>query len=312
MKNILRILSTSAILAGSIILPSKLNGPNSDNYEKTFYLGAMPSLESRLKAEKVTFVIDPGHDSTYIGRHVNMIKEEELNLKFSKKMTKSIREDGGIVYMTRNSGKRLNINNLNLDKFKTIDVKDELVARANYIDGIPSDVVIIVHNNAYLVSKKETATEWNPVHGMEIYFCGVKNKKQFDDNKLNYSQPINCKIYSEPSRLIAEKLGLYLRENGIKVSVLGSDMKLLSLNFDKTELYIEMGYMTNHLDFKNITNPLWQDKIANLLTSFFEDDITYIKKVNKDYSLKKNLFYIMNNQKYSSNLEKMMNETYWK
>lgn len=308
----LRIASTTAILAGSAIFPSKIIAPDSDMYTNTIYIPSFPSLESRLKAENATFVINPGHDTTYTGCHVNTLKEEILNLTFSKKMAKSFQEEGGKVHLTRTSGKKVNINNLNLDEFKIVDVKDELAARANYINGFPSDVVLMVHNNAYFVSKTPTATEWNGVNGMEIYFCGVKNQRQFNDNKLNYTQPKDCKIYSESSRLVAEKLGKYLKERGFKVSVMGSDMKLLNLNSDRIELYLEIGYMTSHEDYKKITNPLWQDKIVNALTCYFNEDITYIKKVNKDYALKRNLFYILNPKKDSTNLEKMMNKSYWK
>lgn len=312
MRKMLRIASTTAILVGSAIFPSKIIAPDSYMYTNTIYIPSFPSLESRLKTENATFVIDPGHDTTYTGCHVNKLEEEILNLAFSKKMAKSFQEEGGKVHLTRTSGEKVNINNLNLDEFKIVDVKDELVARANNINGFPSDVVLMVHNNAYFVSKTSTTTEWNTVNGMEIYFCGVKNQRQFNDNKLNYTQPKDCKIYSESSRLIAERLGKYMQERGFKVSVMGSDMKLLNLNSDRIELYLEMGYMTSHEDYKNITNPLWQDKIVNAITNYFNEDINYIKKVNKDYSLKRNLFYILNPKKDSTNLEKMMNKFCWK
>ena len=227
-------------------------------------------------------------------------------------MKKSLEEDGAKIYMTRNSGTRLNVKNLNLDDEKQVDVKDELVARANYINSIPSDFTLIIHNNAYFPSKVIKETEWNGANGTEIYFFGIKNLKQLKDKKLNYNEPKDCKIYSESSKLVAEKLGQYLSEQEIKVSVLGSDMKDLELNSNKTILLIELRYMTNKSNFNDIKNIQWQNKIINLLTSFSNDNIDYIKKVNHDYALKKNLYYITAPKKDSSNLEKMMNKDYWR
>jgi len=304
-----RTVLTAAIIAGSIISQSRINAPDLDVYSGT-YITSAPILESNLKAENATIIIDPGHDDKYVGRHVRdskgkKIKEEDLNLNLSEKLDTLLKEYGSTVYKTRNSGTRINVKNLDLDDKKGIDVKDEIVARANYLKNMPSDCDIIIHHNAH------TSKAYN---GMEIYFFGVRSLRHLKNDKLDYSYPESCIRFSEPSMLVAKKLGQYITERGMKVSVTGSDMKILELNKDKTILYLEMGYMTNPSELKKITDSEWQDMMANILKDFLNENIDYIKKVNNDYELKKNLTYIMKPQqdKGIMNLEKMMNDAYGK
>ncbi|MGV8141043.1 MAG: N-acetylmuramoyl-L-alanine amidase [Candidatus Woesearchaeota archaeon] len=301
-----KIFATAAILLAEALFPLPLNAPLLDERNIPIYVSSTLPLESRIKSEDAVIVIDPGHDDKYVGRHANGQKEEAINLEFAKKMKKSLEDMGGTVYMTRNSGARMNINNLNLDDKRQIDVKDELTARAKYISGIPYDLGIIIHQNYYPKSSS--------VNGMEIYVYGIRNNRQLTDDKLNYTKIQNCKIFSEPALLVAEKLGQYLSEQGIKVSVIGSDMKILKYNSDKVVLYLEMGYMSNKTDLNNITNPEWQDNMTALLTDFFEENIAYIKKVNTEYDFKKNLGCILMppQESVSEILDKMMKEIYAK
>lgn len=285
-KRGIRVLSTAAILAGSIVLSPKIQGPGSSGYTgNTIYIAAVPPIESNLKSENATIVIDPGHDDKYIGYHTKGIREEVLNLTLSKRLEGLLEDDGCNVMMTRNSGTRLNTKNLDINKDKKVDVKDELYARSNYIRNISSDCDILIHYNANPFTKY--------VKGMEIYFYGVRSLKQIEDNELNYTRPPRCKIYSEPSMLLAEKLGQYIREQGIDASAIGSDMRILRENPDRMMILIEVGYLTTPSDVRDWTTPEGQKKIASLLHGFFEENIGYIKKVNHDYSSEKDNSYVL-------------------
>ncbi|MGV8171983.1 MAG: N-acetylmuramoyl-L-alanine amidase [Candidatus Woesearchaeota archaeon] len=310
MNKSLAIASTAVILAGSAMLSPKVHAPAYDDYNgNIIYIASAPSIESRLKAENAVFGIDPGHDDKYVGCHVKdskgkKIKEEDLNLNLSEKLDTLLTEAGSEVHKTRSSGTRINVKNLDLDDEKGIDVGDEVAARSDYLKNTPSDCDIIIHHNA---------NRSKAYNGMEIYFFGTKSNWFLKNKKLDFFYPENCRIYSEPSMLIAKKLGQYISEQGITVSVIGSDMKILEQNKDKMILYLEMGYMSNPSDLKKITDPEWQNMMAALLKNFLEENIAYIKKVNNDYALKKNLTCIMKPQqdKDSTNLENMMNNYFW-
>jgi N-acetylmuramoyl-L-alanine amidase len=302
-----RAIVTAAILAGSAVLPSKIIVPDSEDYSKnSTYIVSALCVESKLKSENATIVIDPGHDDKYIGYHTKNKKEEVLNLELSKRLEELLKEDGGNVHLTRDSGTRINTKNSDINRDGKVSVKDELFARSDYIRNINSDCDIVIHYNAYPRSKK--------VNGTEIYFYGIRSKRQIDDNRLNFTRPQDCRIYSEPSLLLAERLGQYMNEQGIKATVIGSDMRILEENIDKAIILLEVGYLTNPSDFKNWTTSEGQIKMASLLKNFFSENIGYIKKSNNDYLLKKNLTYILKPQQEtaSTNFEKMMNELYWK
>jgi len=309
LKRSLAVISTTAILAGSAIFSPEAIAPESKDYEgNIIYIASSPAIESRLKAEDAIIVIDPGHDDKYVGYHQwskrGTIKEESLNLSLSKKLETILTESGGTVYLTRNSGERVNVQNLDLNGDKKINLKDELIARANYINSINPDCALIIHYNAYPKSSK--------VNGMEIYFYGIRSERQLEDNRLNFTKPENCRIYSRSSMLFADSLGQYMREQGIKVSVIGSDMRVLRENPDRTLVLLEVGYMTNTSDLNTWATSEGQDKIAFLLKHFLNDNIRYIKQLNETYPLKENLEYIMKPQveKDSTNLIKLMDKNW--
>lgn len=257
--NFVRSVYVSTILGIGMIMPFTATAQNSIAPDSTIYISKpLP-----------TIVIDPGHDNKFTGCYVRGKREEVLTLDVSKKLETLLSKKYN-VFLTRETSSRLNINNLDINVDKVVDVKDELLARTNYIKSKNADYSISLHYNATSSSK---------TNGMEIYFYGIVNPKELDDNKKNFHHPEDCKIYSEKSLAVAMKLSEYAKKNGITSRVYGCDFRLVRTDSTKVSLLVDIGYLTNPTDFKNATTEKGREATAKFLSNFFIDNKEYLDSI---------------------------------
>lgn len=277
MNNKIKNISLAAIASGMLFTSSKIDTAiqkeNISSENKTQTADTIKSNTPEIIAPNLfTLLIDPGHDDKYTGFRVKKHKEENLTLILSKKIDSLLTKENYKVLLTRKNGERLNKENSDLNNDSFITVKDELLARANYIKNNNADCSIIIHYDAYPSSSK--------INGIRIYFYGISSKEQENDKKLNLNYPQYCTKYSSSSKTIAEKLGEHIALNGLSVKVYGSDMRILKENQDKTILYLELGYLTNPSDLKRATTEEGQNALAEIIAGFFIEQRDFVAITN--------------------------------
>ena len=102
--------------------------------------------------------LDPGHGGTDSGAYYKGIKESDLNLQLSKRIMKSLKEDGATVYLTRYDDYDLAVNNAYHRK------RSDLSRRANIINKSGCDMFISVHLNA------DSTESW---YGAQAYYDNI-------------------------------------------------------------------------------------------------------------------------------------------
>ncbi|MGV8086681.1 MAG: N-acetylmuramoyl-L-alanine amidase family protein [Candidatus Woesearchaeota archaeon] len=267
-------MSAAAVLVASTMLSSYNNydtSKNSLDYKlRDTIILVEDSIPKTLDNKTLSITIDPGHDTKYIGCRVKGYKEEILNLDISKRLDSLLRENYNI-FLTREDQFGVNTINKDFNNDKKISVTDELLARSNYISSTNSNLALSIHYNYH--------PRYSRVQGMEVYFYGVNSLDDINDGKLSIALPKNCKIYSNESLLVAEKMVSYAKDRGITLRAYGSDMRILRENPAKITLLIEVGYLTNKYDFKNAITENGRRESAKFLADFFNEHQEYLRQL---------------------------------
>lgn len=171
-------------------------------------------------------VLDAGHGGIDPGASRNKIKEKDLNYTILNQMAKTYFEGSGIkVYYTRLS-----------------DVKIDLYKRADFASEVCADFFISLHMNA-----NNSAS----VKGTQVYYSTSNNRKNAAG--LN-SSILAKKMVNNLSAALGTK------NRGISTA----DFVVVKYNSVPAVL-IELGFMTNEAELKNLSDPTFQKKAAKAI-----------------------------------------------
>ena len=234
------------------------------------------SIVRQLGLGVTTIVLDPGHggkDPGVVFR--NGVYEKDLVLDFAFRMKAVLEKDGKYqVYMTRDS-----------DTF--IPLEERTAKAMQY----KADLFISLHMNSNRSSSLE---------GMEAYFLGFATDRQTEalaaqENSVSQKSigelqeilrlMIDAKI--EESKDLAKILSVgvsnYMKDNFSSFRTRGVRQApfIVLIGASMPSVLIELGYLTNQSEGKNLTNPLYRQSLAESLANGLED---YIRNLNGKFA----------------------------
>jgi len=210
-------------------------------------------------------VIDPGHGGSNLGATTpEGWREKDLTLKLAKMLKKKLLKVPGLkVYLTREQDRALS-----------------LEERGEFANRVNGDLFISIHANAYNSIR---------VSGVETYFLSLEATDE-ESRKLALWE--NLGVENEPDfQLFKEndELGMilgdmlqseHIAESEILAKIIQKNLTqalksknrgvrqapfrvLMGVNMPA--VLVEVGFLTNPRDLRNITNPANQEKIVNAL-----------------------------------------------
>jgi N-acetylmuramoyl-L-alanine amidase len=214
------------------------------------------------KNEKMVVIIDPGHGGKDPGGNIVFGKrEKQINLEIGKKLYDIMKKDDRFeTYITRDD-----------DKFIP------LYERSKYANDKRCDLFISIHSNAHK-NRKE--------NGFEIYFLSEKATDPWASEVEEYE---NASIEYEggvfdytPAAIVLHSLARneYINEGSKLAAYVAKYMQketpFINRGVKQAAFYvlrgtycpgilIEVGFMTNKKDKKNLDDPKVQKKIANAI-----------------------------------------------
>lgn len=177
--------------------------------------------------DKLTIVIDPGHDGVYDrGTSINDYYEGDINLQISRKLKKCLDDDYKVI-MTRNDENFLGSSN-NFIK------KADLNERVRIIKESNCDIFLSIHQNFFPISI---------YHGAEIHYNNINpNNKGLSFLLLNC---INMEL-SNTKRSIKENNEVYILKH-----------------INTPGCLIECGYMSNSKELSELLDEKYQIRFVN-------------------------------------------------
>ena len=173
--------------------------------------------------------LDPGHGGLDVGAYYKGVKESELNLQLSKRIMKSLKEDGATVYLTRYDDYDLAVNNAYHRK------RSDLSRRANIINKSGCDMFISVHLNA------DSTENW---YGAQAYYDNIN--------------PENEKI----AKIFQEELKRYLNTDR---EYKENNTKYMQHRINRPGILLEAGFLSNPNERYLLQKRSYQDKVAEVV-----------------------------------------------
>jgi len=223
-----------------------------------------------------TIVIDPGHGGKDVGAiGFKKIYEKDIVLAVSKRLEEKLRKRGFRVYMTRRS-----------DKFI------KLRRRTEYANVKKADLFVSIHSNA--ASRKNS--NYRDLKGVETYFLSAsrskrasrvaqkENRKDMADmdyfGKQNFLHFLNReKIIASNKLAIDVQQGILGRLNKHYKDIRDSGVRegpfWVLVGAQMPSVLIELGYVTNKREVKNLTSRSYQKRLAQGIS---EGITRYFKK----------------------------------
>lgn len=249
-------------------IPARIDGT-----EKSTVTVNLPDMIDTSKKEKYTIIIDPGHGGKDPGGKVIFGKpEKQINLEIGKKVYELFSKDERFdVKITRDN-----------DEFVP------LYERSRFANEARCDIFISIHSNSH--PKKRTE------NGFEIYFLSEKATDPWASEVADYENAsimyeggvfdytgaalvlhsIARNEYINQGSLIAGYIAKFMgkmtpfQNRGIKQAV----FYVLRGTYCPSVL-VEVGFMTNKTDKKNLDNQVVQKKVANAI---YNAVVEYVKK----------------------------------
>jgi len=244
--------------------------------------GKIPPLKiipkDRFNYSSKTIVIDPGHGGKDVGAiGFKKVYEKDIVLAVSKRLEEHLRKKGFRVYMTRRK-----------DKFI------KLRHRTGYANTKKADLFISIHANA--ASRKNN--NYRGLKGIETYFLSAsrskrasrvaqkENRKDMSDmdyfGKQNFLHFLNReKIIASNKLAIDVQQGILGRLNKHYKDIRDSGVRegpfWVLVGAQMPAVLIELGYVTNKREVKNLTSRSYQKRIAQGIaegiTRYFKKNI---------------------------------------
>lgn len=248
-SKLLQILTGFSIIATTTLIPKTAEAPQYSNQDEA------------MQAPKGIVVLDPGHDYINFGYHYKGVKEEDLTLDIAKNLQQKLWDEGYYVLLTRTDSSGVNKDSIDYDHDGKVNVRDELIARTEFAKEHHPDYFISLHFNAYPRS-------WR-VNGTEIYFYGVRGKRDLNDRRKNFYHPQSVRVADDSSKVFALHLEDFLKEESYKTTALGTDMRVLVEGPAVKNIMLEFGYLTNPTDFKLATTKEGHEKYTESILDYF-------------------------------------------
>jgi N-acetylmuramoyl-L-alanine amidase len=234
------------------------------------------SIVRQLGLGVTTIVLDPGHGGKDPGVVFRKgVYEKDLVLDFAFRMKAALEKDGKYqVYMTRDS-----------DTF--IPLEERTAKAMQY----KADLFISLHMNSNRSSSLE---------GMETYFLGFATDRQTEalaaqENSVSRKSigelqeilrlMIDAKV--EESKDLAKILSVgvsnYMKDSfsSFKTHGVRQAPFIVLIGASMPSVLIELGYLTNQSEGKNLINPLYRQSLAESLANGLED---YIRNLNGKFA----------------------------
>lgn len=170
--------------------------------------------------------LDSGHGGKDSGAYYKNVRESDLNLEITKKVSKVLKEEGAIVYLTRYGDYDLAVNNAWNRK------RSDLSRRANIINNSECDLYLSIHLNA-----EDSGT----LYGAEAYYDTINPENE----KL-------AKIFQEEFKKIL----------GTKREYKENSTKYLQRRVSRPGLLLEVGFLSNSTERALLMSDTYQNKIA--------------------------------------------------
>lgn len=183
--------------------------------------------------DKVIY-LDPGHGGIDSGATYKNIKEDSINLDYSKKLKEKLEKKGAIVYLTRYDDYDLSIS-------KTNRKKSDIINRVNLINNSDANLFISIHMNS------ENSNLWS---GIQVFYDKINSKNEILANILQN----NLKKVSVKKRNAKNIENLLLLKKTEIVGVL-----------------IELGFISNFNDRKVILSEDYKEKVCDLIVESIEE-----------------------------------------
>lgn len=174
--------------------------------------------------------LDPGHGGLDPGAIYKDIEEASINLEISKKLMEVLEKNGAIVYLTRDDDYDLAVNNAVNRK------RSDLSRRANIINRSMCDLYLSIHLNA------DISTTWK---GAQVFYDDINDKNQ----KIAAIMQKVLKKDFGTTREYKETNDMYLHKRVKRPGVL-----------------IEVGFITNPSERRQLMSNNYQQKLANTIT----------------------------------------------
>ena len=174
--------------------------------------------------------LDPGHGGLDPGAIYKDIEEASINLEISKRLMDVLEKNGAIVYLTRNDDYDLAVNNAANRK------RSDLSRRANIINRSMCDLYLSIHLNA------DVSTTWR---GAQVFYDGINDKNE----KIAKIMQKVLKDDFGTTRQYKETNDMYLHKRVKRPGVL-----------------IEVGFITNPSERRQLMDGDYQQKLANTIT----------------------------------------------
>lgn len=178
--------------------------------------------------------LDPGHGGIDSGATYKNIKEDSINLDYSKKLKEKLEKKGAIVYLTRYDDYDLSIS-------KTNRKKSDIINRVNLINNSDANLFISIHLNS------ENSNLWS---GIQVFYDKINSKNEILANILQN----NLKKVSVKKRNAKNIENLLLLKKTEIVGVL-----------------IELGFISNFNDRKVILSEDYKEKVCDLIVESIEE-----------------------------------------
>jgi N-acetylmuramoyl-L-alanine amidase len=210
------------------------------------------------KINPKVIVIDPGHGGKDPGCVVNGYQEKDIVLRVSKKLKEALTQQGYEVYLTREG-----------------DTYPNLQERSAVANNKQPVVLLSIHANA-APNKKATGVEVfvgsAQIHGEGAADVANRENQRFISE--GYTEEQNGKVnstlldsYYLGSRTVSMKLGSLIENNIVKETGQASrGLKEAPLILLKGMYFpsclIEIGFLSNPTEAKNLANEAFQDKLV--------------------------------------------------
>ena len=244
------------------------------------------SVLSFSKGPPLKIVIDPGHGGRDGGAAFGTLRESEIVLNVSKELQRLLKDSSNFeVQLTRDA-----------DTFKS------LVQRANEANSFEADLFISLHANASRNGKAKGAEFYfqNQLAAEEeaLFLAAQENQKEStqgldpfqifawptDQKKpkkdiLNIVEDLSRQDRILSSRALAESLVTSWDHNGrpLQKALRQGPFFLLS-NLKMPSVLVELGFITNYKEAKELTTQLYQKKIAQNIYNGIKTFKEYIDK----------------------------------
>lgn len=183
-----------------------------------------------------TIFLDPGHGGRDSGAFYYNVAEKDLNMQIYRKLRAKLEELGYKVLTSRDSD---------------IDV-DFVTERSRMVNKTNSDIFISIHFNA-------TGSAYSKASGIQTYSYSDEPDYPSKINKYWHNHPDRM---SESRRLAAAIHSSLLAETGAKDAGLLESSYAVLRETAKPAVLLELGYMDNFTESKQIRDSRYQDKLV--------------------------------------------------